>query len=97
MSEQLAEFTGSDVNYYLVKVDDPKRLTPYVAECEDIIEALGMTFAEGNAFKAIWRSAASRTLGLKKQGQDEHGVYDALKVEYYGKRMVAIGRRKASR
>ena len=83
------EFTGKNVNYYLVDVKEPKRLTPYQAECEDIIEALGMTFAEGCAFKAIWRSCAARTLGLAKKGQDEHGVYDAEKVVYYGNRMVA--------
>lgn len=83
------EFSGHDVNYYLVPVPAPKRLEPYTAECEDIIEALGMTFAEGCAFKAIWRSCAARTLGLAKKGQDEAGVYDAQKVQYYGGRMLA--------
>ncbi len=83
------EKSGSDVSYYVVKVGSPKRLDPYSAECEDIIEALGMTFAEGCAFKAIWRSCAARTLGKRKTGQDEYGVYDAEKVVYYGNRMVA--------
>jgi len=83
------EYTGGNVNYYLVKVDEPKRLAPYQAEAEDIIEALGMTFAEGCAFKAIWRSCAMRTLGHQKRGMDAHGVYDAEKVQYYGARMVA--------
>lgn len=82
------EFTGGNVNYYVVPVPDPKRLDAYTAECEDIIQALGMTFAEGCAFKAIWRSAAARTLGLKKTGQDAHGVYDAEKVIYYGNEML---------
>lgn len=85
--------TGKDVNYYLVDIKDPKRLTPYTAECEDIIEALGMTFAEGCAFKAIWRSAAARTLGLVKPGHDVEGIYDAEKVEYYGRRMIAQRKR----
>jgi hypothetical protein len=89
------EYTGSDVNYYLVQVSQPKRLVPYAAECEDIIEALGMTFAEGCAFKAIWRSCAARTYGVKKKGQDAHGVYDAEKIIYYGKRMLAQRRKKA--
>lgn len=89
------EFTGKDVNYYLVEVAEPKRLPPYTAECEDIIEALGMTFAEGCAFKAIWRSCAARTLRLVKKGQDEAGVYDAEKVQYYGGRMLAQRRKKA--
>lgn len=88
-----AEFSGNNVNYYLVDIKDPKRLAPYQAECEDIIEALGMTFAEGCAFKAIWRSCAARTLGMGKKGQDQHGIYDAEKVEYYAKRMIAIRQR----
>ncbi len=89
--------TGKDVNYYLVDVPDPKRLPPYTAECEDIIEALGMTFAEGNAFKAIWRSCAARTLGLLKPGHDSEGIYDAEKTVYYGGRMVAQRKRDAER
>lgn len=80
--------TGLDVNYYLVDIKDPKRLVPYTAECEDIIEALGMTFAEGNAFKAIWRSCAARTLGKVKPSHDAAGIYDAEKVIYSGKRML---------
>lgn len=92
------EKTGNNVNYYLVDVAQPKRLEPYRAECEDIIEALGMTFAEGCAFKAIWRSCAARNLGLHKEGQDADGVYDAEKIVYYGKRVLAVReRRKQSR
>lgn len=92
------EKTGNNVNYYLVDITQPKRLDPYKAECEDIIEALGMTFAEGCAFKAIWRSCAARNLGLHKAGQDEDGIYDAEKVVYYAKRVLAVReRRKQSR
>jgi hypothetical protein len=91
MSDKL---TGSDVNYYTVAIAQPKRLEPYTAEAEDIIEALGMTFAEGCAFKAIWRSCAARTLGVVKTGAEPHGIYDAEKVVYYGSRMLAQ-RRKA--
>jgi hypothetical protein len=82
------EYTGNDVSYYLVKIESPKRLEPYEAECEDIIEALGMTFAEGCAFKAIWRKCAARTLGIAKAGY-KGGLYDAEKAHYYGARMVA--------
>jgi hypothetical protein len=82
------EYTGKDVSYYLVKIESPKRLDPYTAECEDIIEALGMTFAEGCAFKAIWRKCAARTLGVAKAGY-KGGLYDAEKAQYYGARMVA--------
>lgn len=86
------EKTGGNVNYYLVDIVDPKRLEPYQAECEDIIEALGMTFAEGCLFKAIWRSCAARTLGLHKEGQDKAGIYDAEKAVYYAARVLAVRR-----
>lgn len=89
------EKSGGNVNYYLVEVSEPKRLTPYTAECEDLIEVLKMTFAEGNAFKAIWRSCAARTLGLGKVGQDAEGVYDGEKIAYYGARISARRKRDA--
>lgn len=82
------EYTGSSVSYYSVKVDFPTSGgDPYTAECNDIIEALGMNFAEGNAFKAIWRSCAARTLGKSKDGYKD-GLYDAEKVVFFGKRMI---------
>jgi hypothetical protein len=80
--------TGSDTNYYLLDIPNPKRLDPYKVECEDIIEALQMNFAEGNVFKAIWRSCAANALGIKKPGSDKYGVYDAEKIVYYGSRLV---------
>jgi len=76
--------SGGDNDYWLVKVPDPKRLDPYEAECEDIIEALDMTFAEGNAFKAIWRKCADRQ-GNGKPG--DNPLRNAQKVRYYGSRM----------
>lgn len=84
------EYTGKSVSYYRVWIDRPtsKDLPPYSAECNDIIEALGMTFAEGNAFKAIWRRCAARTLGKAKEGYKD-GLYDAEKVVFFGERMVA--------
>ncbi len=56
------QLTGGRVNYYLVRVEHPQRedQPPYRAECEDIIQALNMTFDEGCLFKALWRSAAAR-------------------------------------
>lgn len=87
--DQSGEHTGGSVDYYKVQVLSPTSDgEPYMAECNDIIEALGMTFAEGNAFKAIWRRAAARTLGKRKRGYDS-GLYDAEKVEFFGRRMVA--------
>ena len=87
------EYTGGGVSYYRVQVANPTAadLLPYEAERNDIIEALGMTFAEGNAFKAIWRKCAARTLGLGKEGYKD-GLYDAEKVEFFGRRMVVAER-----
>lgn len=83
------EYTGGSVSYYRVRIDNPTTHThdPYTAECNDIIEALGMNYAEGNAFKALWRRAAARTLGKAKQGYTD-GLYDAEKVEFFGRRLV---------
>lgn len=81
------EYTGSSSNYYKVYVKHPTTLPdPYEAECNDIIESLNMTFAEGNAFKAIWRKAKARQ-GVKKKGYD-NGVYDSEKVVFFGERML---------
>lgn len=86
---KVAEFTGGPVNYYIVEVKTPNQLScGYKAECSDIIEALGMDFNEGEAFKAIWRKAAQRTLGLAKRNGD--ALYDAEKVAHYGGRMVVL-------
>lgn len=84
------EHSGGRVNYYLAKVEHPRRENqePYQAECEDIISALGMTFDEGCAFKAIWRSAAARTFGGGKKGHDP--IYDAQKVQHYGRQMEHV-------
>lgn len=75
-------------HYYLVSVSKPiaPDVQPYVAECADIIEALNMTFNEGECFKAIWRLAASRQ-GRVKPGSA--GMqYDADKVGHYGVRVA---------
>lgn len=83
------EYTGGSVGYYKVWVESPTTATtePYMAECNDIIEALGMNYSEGNAFKAIWRKAAARTLGMSKKGYTD-GLYDSEKVVFFGERMV---------
>lgn len=83
------EYTGGSVSYYSVKVDKPTTdgATPYTAECNDIIEALGMNYAEGNAFKALWRMCAARK-GKAKKGYTD-GRYDAEKVVFFGQRLVA--------
>lgn len=87
MSEDTREYTGGSVSYYTVTIANPTSgRDSYSAECNDIIEALGMNYAEGNAFKAIWRACAARK-GLGKRGYTD-GRYDAEKVVFYGQRMV---------
>lgn len=90
------EYTGGSVSYYSVSISNPTtQPTPYTAECNDIIEALGMNYAEGNAFKAIWRSCAARALGKAKRGYTD-ALYDAEKVVFFGERMVAMAKAKKS-
>lgn len=91
---KVAEYTGGSSNYYKVFVNNPTTLeAPYEAECNDIIEALKMTFAEGNAFKAIWRKAKARQ-GVQKKGYD-NGLYDSEKVVFFGERMVVEAKSEA--
>ena len=78
--------SGAHASYYEVSILYPKGGFPYHAECQDIIEALGMDFNEGNAFKALWRRAAAR-LGKVKKG-NENPLYDAQKIAFYGNRIL---------
>lgn len=80
------EYTGGSSSYYKVDVTNPTTSdAPYQAECNDVIEALGLTFTEGNIFKAIWRIAADRN-GKKKKGNNS--VYDAEKVVFFAERLL---------
>ncbi len=84
--------TGGSVDYYKCHVADPiSKGAPYTAESIDIIEALGMTFAEGEAFKAIWRTCTGRMGGAVKA--DNKALYNAEKVEFFGARMVRAAKR----
>lgn len=84
---QTEEYTGGSSSYYTIPITKPTTPDnpPYVAECNDIVEALGMTFAEGNNFKATWRIAAAR-MGKKKKGNN--AVYDAEKCVFFSGRML---------
>ena len=86
--QETEEHTGGSSSYYMIRVE--KVTTdwnePYWAECNDIIEALEMNYAEGNAFKALWRKAAARK-GKKKKGNT--ALYDAEKVAFFGNRLIA--------
>lgn len=78
--------TGGSSNYYKLHIEHPMGdKEPFDVECNEIIEALNMNFAEGNAFKALWRRAAAR-LGNGKPGTSS--LYDAEKVEFFGARLV---------
>jgi len=83
----MSKLTGGLVGYYLTVVKHPQRENqePYVAECEDIIQSLGLTFDEGCLFKAIWRSASARK-GNGKPGNSN--LYDAEKINHYAKRIL---------
>lgn len=84
----MKEYTGGSVGYYSVEVQKPttEGRAPYIAECNDLIEALGMNYAEGNAFKALWRRCAAR-MGKSKEGYKD-GLYDAEKIVFFGNRLV---------
>ncbi|WAK44958.1 putative SaV protein [Erwinia phage Fifi067] len=88
-----SESSGGRVNYYLADITHPQRedQPPYTAECEDIIDRLGMTFDEANIFKEIWRTANQRTNGLGKAGNTP--LRSAQKVVHYAGRIL----RKAQR
>lgn len=84
----MAKLSGGLNNWYVVPVKNPQRKEqePYQAECEDIIQALGMTFDEGCAFKALWRNAAAR-MGNGKPGNT--AIYDAEKLVHYANRILS--------
>lgn len=83
----MTKLSGGLNNYYVVPIKNPQRKEqePYQAECEDIIQALGMTFDEGCAFKALWRNAAAR-MGNGKPGNE--ALYDCQKLVHYANRIL---------
>jgi len=89
-AEDAGVSSGTDNNYWLLNIKESKRCGSYQCECEDIIEAMNMTFQEGEAFKAIWRKAGQR-IGNGKPGNN--ALRDAEKVAHFGQRMVAMEQR----
>ena len=82
-----APLTGGSADYYKVRVEQPTSGgAPYMAECNDIIEALRMEYDVANAFKAAWRVAALRQ-GRGKPGQSD-AVYDGEKIVFFGQRII---------
>lgn len=81
------KLTGGSSDYYEVEVKKPtkKYRCSYTAECNDIIEALNLNFAEGNIMKALWRRAKAR-MGGGKVGTTS--LYDAEKCQFFSERLV---------
>lgn len=87
MQVGIKKLFGGFVGYYLASVAHPQRpdQVPYVAECEDIIEALQMTPNEANEFKELWRTAAGRL--DPEGGKAGHTpLYGAQKRCHYARR-----------
>jgi len=82
------EHTGFSVNYYQLPISHPTTpgRKPYTVECNDVIEALGMSYAEGNVLKALWRRCAARQ-GQSKRGYTD-GKYDAEKMVFFSQRVL---------
>ena len=85
--QQKQESSGGDNDYWIARINSPKRLEPYSAECEDLIELFQMTFQEGEAFKALWRKGQMR-IGNGKPGDTL--LRNSEKVYHFGGRMVAM-------
>ena len=82
--------SGSNGSYYDVTIAQwthpaHQQPAPVTVCCNDIIEALEMDYAQGNAFKAIWRIAAAKQ-GKMKAGNST--LYDAEKVDFFGGRIL---------
>ena len=93
--EVVTESSGLRVNYYLVHVTHPQReiQAPYQAECEDIVDALELTFDEANIFKEIWRTARQRQ-GIGKSGNTP--IRAAEKLVHYSGRIYRKAMRNAA-
>ena len=82
---------GSDTNYYLVLIEGKDGNPDTTVEVEDIIEALNMSFAIGNVFKALVRICKHRK-NLGKPGSTS--LYEAEKILYYSKRTLVVTQRR---
>ena len=90
------QLSGGLNSYYLVQVTHPQRSgqEPYVAECEDITDALDLTPDEFCVFKSIWRTAMARK-GQGKPGNTT--LYDAQKQHHYTGRILAKALREEAK
>jgi len=93
------EHTGNSVIYYDVTISqwtnpDHQEDHPVTVSCNDIIEALEMTYAQANVFKAQWRIAAAKQGKLKK---GNNTVYDAEKSCFFSDRVLVQETLKSQR
>lgn len=91
------ENSGSHCEYYHAPVSHPSnpgQTAPYVANCEDIIQALGLTFDEGCEFKSIWRRGRGRQGFVKAEST---ALRDAQKAVHYAGRVLALEMRAKDR
>lgn len=91
-----AEDSASHCEYYHAPVlhpSNPGQDEPYVANCEDVIQALGLTFDEGCEFKSIWRRGRGRQGFVKAESTP---LRDAQKAVHYAGRVLALEQRKAA-
>lgn len=80
---------GLNGTYYEILITNPTNpsRSHYIAECNDIAEALHMTPHEYNILKSVWRKASAR-LGNGKAGNK--ALYDAQKCLFAAQRMVIL-------
>jgi hypothetical protein len=71
--------TGGSSPYYSIDVNG------VTIECNDLIRALQLPYADGNVLKAVWRIAIDR-IGRGKPGTTR--LYDAEKIVFFGNDMV---------
>lgn len=73
------ESSGGSCDYYKCEIANPTtEPSTYTAECNDLIEALDMTYAEANMFKEIWRTCAARKGKIKEGHQSTRGAEKVL-------------------
>lgn len=83
--------SGGDVNYYLEVIPGVNGKDDITVEIEDIIEFFEMNFSSGTVFKSAVRLCKLRK-DLGKPGSKH--VYEAEKIVYYSKRLLAITKRR---
>lgn len=92
------EAQATQCEYYEAPVEHPQNPrqggVPYIPNCEDIIQALGLTFDEGCEFKSLWRRGRARQGFVKAESTP---LRDAQKAYHYAGRVLALEQRKAAK